>query len=110
MIVCPDEVIPITASLSGSTYDGKAILDHLRSAVQHLIVLDTAEIIAACGSSRVVNVALLGAMAQSGVMGIDPAEMRDALKKKIKPAFLAVNEKALSLGAETIGRERNKES
>ena len=106
VIVCPDEVVPITASLSGSAYDGKAILDHLRSVVSRLVVLDTAEIIAACGSSRVVNVALLGALAESGVMGIDREEMHHALKKKIKPGLLAVNEKALNMGAETIGREK----
>ena len=49
------------------------------------------------------NVALLGAAAQSGVLGITPEEMLDAVRKNVKEKFIALNEKALMLGRKAGG-------
>lgn len=102
VILCPEEVQPITAALSSTEYSGKMIIEYLKTKVTRLIILDTERIITECGSPRVLNVALMGAMAATGVMGITQEEIAAALKKKIKPQFFAMNEKALQLGAEAI--------
>lgn len=102
VILCPEEVQPITAALSSTEYSGKMIIEYLKTKVTRLIILDTERIITECGSPKVLNVALMGAMAATGVMGITQEEIAAALKKKIKPQFFAMNEKALQLGAEAI--------
>ena len=81
------------------------MIDYIRTKVKNITVLDTERIIKACGSPRVLNVALLGAMAAGGFMDISLEEVSAALVQKLKPEFLAINEKALKLGAAAITGE-----
>ena len=106
VITCPETVAPVTASLGGTAYDGGAILAYLREHLEKAAVLDTAAIVAACGSPRVVNMALLGALAESGEMGLTLSEIETAMAKKIRPRFLDMNKKALELGAKTLSEKR----
>ena len=99
VILCAEEVQPVTAALAKTEYHGDTIIEYLKTKTEKLIVLHTDEIAAACGSAKVINVALLGAMAQSGVMGLSAEDITAALKTKVKPRFLEMNQKALSLGA-----------
>ena len=105
VILCAEEVQPVTAALAQAEYSGKAIIEYLKTKVDRLIVLDTERIIKECGSPKVVNVALMGAMAATGIMDISAEEISEALKKKVKPQFFEMNEKALQLGAEAITGE-----
>ena len=65
-----------------------------------MLVLDGDEICRKAGSPKVLNVALLGAAAQSGVLGITPEEMQSAVRKNVKERYIALNERALKLGGE----------
>ena len=102
VILCAEEVQPVTAALASVEYNGKTIIEYLKTKVDRLIVLDTERIIRECGSPKVVNVALMGAMAATGIMDITLDDISTALKQKLKPQFFAMNEKALQLGAEAI--------
>ena len=51
---------------------------------------------------KVLNVALLGACAESGAMGLDQKDILSALSMRLKPSLLPMNEKALRLGAEGV--------
>ena len=104
-ILCAEEVQPVTAALAATEYSGKTIIEYLKTKVDRLIVLDTERIIKECGSPKVINVALMGAMAATGIMDITAEEISAALKKKVKPQFFEMNEKALQLGAEAITGE-----
>ena len=105
VILCAEEVQPVTAALAATEYSGKTIIEYLKTKVDRLIVLDTKRIIKECGSPKVINVALMGAMAATGIMDITAEEISAALKKKVKPQFFEMNEKALQLGAEAITGE-----
>lgn len=105
VILSAEEVQPITAALAKSEYHGKEIIDYLKKKLDKVIVLETDKIIAACGSPKVINVALLGAMAKSGIMNLSYEEVLTAVKEKIKPQFYEINEKALSLGAKAFTEE-----
>ncbi|MBQ1252705.1 MAG: indolepyruvate oxidoreductase subunit beta [Firmicutes bacterium] len=105
VILCAEEVQPVTAALAATEYSGKTIIEYLKTKVDRLIVLDTERIIKECGSPKVINVALMGAMAETGIMDITAEEISAALKKKVKPQFFEMNEKALQLGAEAITGE-----
>ena len=58
------------------------------------------EIIEACGSPKVLNVAMAGALAATGAMGLSVEDMEEALKIRMKPALLEMNKKALHMGAQ----------
>ncbi|MBR5329795.1 MAG: indolepyruvate oxidoreductase subunit beta [Firmicutes bacterium] len=102
VICCAEEVQPVTAALASVEYNGKTIIDYLKTKVDRLIILDTERIIKECGSPKVINVALMGAMAATGIMDISLEEISAALKQKVKPQFFDMNEKALQLGAAAI--------
>ena len=105
VILCAEEVRPVTAALAETEYHGEDIIDYLKTKVKNITVLDTERILKECGSPRVLNVALLGAMAAGGFMDISLEEVSAALVQKLKPEFLAINEKALKLGAAAITGE-----
>ncbi len=87
---------PVTDSLSGS-YSGEAMLDYLRAQVQNLTVVDGDAVCAACGSAKVLNLALLGAAAKSGVLGFTVEELGRVIDEKIPERFRALNKKAITL-------------
>ncbi len=98
VIVSSKAVKPVTATLSGSTYEGTEMLEYLKKNVENLAILDGEEICRQAGSSRVLNVALLGAAAASGVLDISAEEMESAVAGNVKEKFLDMNRKALTLG------------
>ena len=97
-IVCTKAVRPVTASLTGSAYDGSEMVEYLQKNVPHLILVDGEAICAAVGSPRALNVALLGAALPA--LGIAPADMEQALRARVRPQFVEMNLAALRLGAQ----------
>ena len=87
---------PVTDSLSGS-YSGDAMLAYLRENIANLTVVDGDAVCAACGSPKVLNLALLGAAAKSGVLGFTAEELCRAIDEKIPERFRALNKKAIAL-------------
>ena len=102
LIVCSDEVRPVTASLGKSGYTGADAIHYLKECVPNCRVIDGAAICEACGSPKVLNVALLGALADRGAMGLTKEDILAALALRLKPKLLAMNEKALDLGARGV--------
>ena len=78
------------------------MLSYLKEKVAHCYVIDTERIIEECGSIKPLNVALVGAVAKSGAIGISVDEVEEILKDKVKPAFLEMNKKALMIGGEAL--------
>ena len=102
LIVCRKEVKPITASLGQSGYDGDAAIAYLQEAVPRCYVLDGDAICRECGSPKVLNVAVVGALCASGEMDITLEEAAHALQMRMKPHLLEMNLQALHMGAEAI--------
>lgn len=99
-------VKPVTASLGGSMYNGEDMIAYLRNNTERLIVIDGEKICSEAGSQKVLNVALLGAAAGCGALGITMEEMTDAVRKNIKEKFIELNIRALRLGCEAGGNEK----
>ena len=104
MILSSRQVKPVTASLGQSAYDGDDCLEWLKGKGRRCIVIDPEEIIEACGSPKVLNVAMAGALAQTGAMGLNVEDMEEALKIRMKPALLEMNKKALHMGAQCAAK------
>lgn len=102
LILSSRQVKPVTASLGRSAYDGDVCLDWLRSKGKRCVVIDPDEIVEACGSPKVLNVAMAGALAASGAMDLSVEEVEEALRIKMKPKLLEMNMKALHMGAECV--------
>lgn len=100
VVVCPDSIQPVTASLGIGNYDGDAMLPYLQSTVKHLVVVDGKAVCKACGSPRVLNTALLGAAAASGMLGLTLEEIEAAMMMRLPEKVREMNQRALHLGAE----------
>lgn len=97
VIVNKKAVKPVTASLTGSDYDGKEMLEYLENNVGRLSVIDGDAICEECGSPKVLNIALLAAAAESGALGITVEELKAAIKNKIPEKFHELNFKAIDI-------------
>lgn len=76
------------------------MIEYLRTQDLRLYVVDGEELCARAGSPKVLNVALLGTAAASGALGITPEEMEREIRRRVKPAYVEMNVKALALGAQ----------
>lgn len=100
VIVNKKPVRPVTASLSGSDYDGKECIEFLQNNSKRIIIIDSDIIVNACGSPKALNVGLLGAAVASGFLSITLEEMEETIKQRVSECFLNMNLKALYAGAE----------
>ena len=97
VIVNKKAVKPVTASLTGSSYDGSEALAYLSENVEKLVVIDGDEICAKCGSPKVLNIALLAAAAKTGALGMTVEELKNAIQKRIPEKFRELNLRAVEL-------------
>ena len=104
VIVSSKAILPVTSSLGDGIYEGTEMLAYLENNIPRLAVLDGESILSQAGSSKVLNVALLGAAAASGVLDITLDEMEMAIEKNVKEKFLEINKKALVLGKAAFER------
>lgn len=102
VIVAKKSIKPVTATLSNSGYDGEEMLAFLKKQPIHLIIVDGEEICEQCGSSKVLNVALLGSAIASGIFEFTAEDMKTVIQKKVKEKFLAMNLCAFELGQNYI--------
>ena len=90
---CPTK--PVTAVLSASKYEGPEMIDFLKKNVANLTVVDCNEAANAVGSSKVVNMILLGAALDTGEIPVTKDEIKEIIKQRVNPKFLDMNYEAL---------------
>ncbi|MBO4887745.1 MAG: indolepyruvate oxidoreductase subunit beta [Firmicutes bacterium] len=95
IVVSNRPIQPVTATLSGSSYDPQVMLDYLKAHVPYLTIVDIESATREVGSSKVVNLILLGAALADGALGFTQDEMRQAIIDKIPAKFHELNFKAL---------------
>ncbi len=95
MIVSNREVMPVMATLTGTTYSGKEMLNFLAGKVKKLVVVDTEKFCEEMGTTKTLNVFLLGVAAASGVLGFSEEELRNVIKRKVPEKFHVLNERTL---------------
>lgn len=90
---------PITAAIGRGTYPD---LDHLKRLIEAktggLIAFDAAELARTAGNIMSVNIVLLGALCQTGILPVSDDMVRKAIKTRTKAAFVDTNLKAFNLG------------
>lgn len=97
VIVNTKPVIPVTASLGIGSYTGAEMIQYLQEHVQNLIVVNGDEIAEKLHSAKALNVALLGAAAKSGALGLSIEELEDVILERIPEKFRELNLNALHI-------------
>jgi indolepyruvate ferredoxin oxidoreductase beta subunit len=90
---------PFTVAIGRGTYPD---LDHaqdlIKAKTSRLIAFDAVELATKAGSVMSVNIVLLGALIQTGILPIARSRLEEAIRTKTKPAFVDMNLEAFDLG------------
>jgi indolepyruvate ferredoxin oxidoreductase beta subunit len=105
VITAEQALEPVTATLSALPYDGKTELAYLRGCaatgrIGTLKIVDGAEICAELGSTRFLNVVLLGAALSVKDFEVSALALTKAIETLVKPQYVALNTTALTRGME----------
>ncbi len=96
VVVSSHAVMPVTASLAMSGYHAAEMIAYLKSKAERVIVVDTDKACQELGSSKVLNVLMLGAAVKSGVLGLTEDDIKDAIRQRLPEKLHALNFKALA--------------
>lgn len=105
---------PFTVAMGQEIYpDIGAAMALLACRVQSLIAFDASSLAVQAGSLVAMNMVMLGALAQSGAVGLSADIFREIIRKKTKSTYAAVNIRAFNLGMEAakncLKREQERE-
>ena len=103
VVVSSRPVMPVTASLTGGHYDVEEMLRCLRANVDRFTVVDAEKAMAELGSSRILNLLLLGAALRDGALGLTEEDLQSAIYEKIPEKYRELNLRALSYYKKTVG-------
>lgn len=95
VVVNKKAVKPVTASLTGSDYDGSEMIEFLQKKVKNLILIDGDSVCEQLGSAKVLNIVLLAAAAKSGKLSMNTEELKAAIKNRIPEKFQELNLRAV---------------
>ena len=98
LIVSTAAVKPVTDILSESGYTADVMLEYLKAVPYRTVFVDGEAIAKECGSQKALNMALLGAAAACGAIGITPELLTETVSE-MSPKFREMNRKAIEMGA-----------
>jgi indolepyruvate ferredoxin oxidoreductase beta subunit len=92
-------LMPFTVNIGIGVYPDLAELQELiRAKTAKLIAFNAASLAKEAGNALSVNMVLLGALTQTGILPFAADTVKDAMRRKTKKAFLDSNLKAFDLG------------
>ena len=95
-------LMPFTVNIGRGVYPDLARLQSLiRAKTKRLVAFNAAKLAQAAGNPLGVNMVLLGALIQSGVLPLTTDQVKEAMRRKTKAAFLDSNLRAFELGYQT---------
>ena len=90
---------PFTVAIGKGTYpDLDQLQDLIRSKTGRTIAFDGLALAREAGNVMTLNMVLLGALIQAGLLPIKAEHVKEAIQTKTKTAFIDVNQKAFELG------------
>jgi len=92
-------LMPFTVNIGMGVYpDLKKLQELIRAKTARLIAFNAATLAREAGNVLSVNMVLLGALTQTRVLPFSVENVKTAMQRKTKPAFLDANVKAFDLG------------
>ncbi len=95
MIVNTQQIDPMPVIIGKAEYPC-GVLDEMKTVGVNLDSLDALSLAEQAGSSKAVNIVLMGRLAH--YLGIDKEKWLNAIEKQVKPAFVELNKTAFELG------------
>jgi len=96
---------PFTVAIGKGTYpDLNQLTDLIRAKTRRLVAFDGLALAKAAGSPMALNMVLLGALIQTGILPISADHIKQAIAAKTKSSFVDINQKAFDLGFEAATR------
>ena len=90
---------PFTVAIGKGTYPDLDLLQRLiKAKTVRLIAFDAVAEARRAGNVMAVNIVLLGALIQTGILPLSAAHIREAIRTRTKKAFVETNLKAFELG------------
>jgi len=97
---------PFTVAIGKGVYPDIAELQQLiRTKTARLIALNAVDLAKTAGNVLSVNMVLLGALIQTGILPITADHVKQAIRTKTKAAFVNINTSAFDLGFEAASRQ-----
>lgn len=97
LIAASRPVVPVSAMTGGPAYDVEAIMSCLAAQVpkDRLRIVDAEAAERDLGSSKCLNVVLLGAAVRTGALGLTEEDIADAIRRRVPERFQDLNLRAL---------------
>ena len=90
---------PFTVAIGKGVYPDLTQLQELiRAKTRRLVAFDGLALAKTAGSPMALNMVLIGALIQTGMLPMTAEHIKRAIQTKTKPAFAAINQKAFDLG------------
>jgi indolepyruvate ferredoxin oxidoreductase beta subunit len=97
---------PFTVAIGKGVYPDIAELQQIiRAKTARLIALNAVDLAKTAGNVLSVNMVLLGALIQTGILPVTADHVKQAIRTKTKAAFVDINTRAFDLGFETASRQ-----
>lgn len=106
VVVSKKAVKPVTASLAAKEYEAGEMLSYLKNKVERLIIVDGENAAEKLGSSKALNVVLLGAAIACNEIDISMEEIKEAVRKKVPERFHELNFQALEAGKDAAQQSK----
>lgn len=97
VVVSTNAIIPITSALTEG-YDTQVMKDYLEKEAAQVVFVDGSQLCDKVGSSKVLNVVMLGVCAREGVLPFTMEELSQTITSYLPEKFQALNLKALEAG------------
>ncbi|MGD9238736.1 MAG: indolepyruvate oxidoreductase subunit beta [Desulfobacterales bacterium] len=96
---------PFTVAIGKGTYpDIQALQELIRNKTARLIAFDALALAKKAGNIMSLNIVLLGALIQTGIMPVSADNVKEAIRTSTKKAFVDINIEAFELGFEAAAR------
>jgi len=97
--------VPFTVDVGGPPYpDTDKCLEEMKRIFKKVIAMDAEAIARDAGTSKAVNVVLLGVLLGTGLVDIAPESMEETIRMRVKSGFVQANLDAFKRGLE-LGRK-----
>ncbi len=97
---------PFTVAIGKGVYPDIAELQQIiRAKTARLIALNAVDLAKTAGNVLSVNMVLLGALIQTGILPVTADHVKQAIRTKTKAAFVDINIRSFDLGFETASRQ-----
>ena len=96
---------PFTVAIGKGTYpDIQDIQELIRNKTGRLIAFDAQDLAKQAGNIMSLNMVLLGALIQTGIMPVSAGKVKEAIRTSTKKAFVDINIKAFELGFQAAAK------